>query len=260
VITVFRGNSLKSFRYVHAVLLGLTCFLSVTCQRVSSTEEKVVGTWEYTGFDSHSRIAFRRDHIVVVLIPADGDDFNARHWMPASWGKWRVDGNTIIVNNEQVYGLDGPRWTGEVDRLPIREFHENRLVSDDDGSTWNRLSAARQRYARLLSSFYLLASLAAIASMIVAMRKAVVWKEVILFAIAAIGVLSLSMLALLGELGETGSLVISPRLMKWLQVPNDVLKVGFVTILIIAVARIGYRIRQTGKVEIRDGEDDRTRL
>ena len=244
---MFRGKWPSPLRYFHVLLLGLACFISGACHRLGSIEEKIVGTWEYTGFDSHSRVVFRRDHIMVVLVPANGDDFNARHWMPASWGKWRVDGNAIIMNNEQVFGLDGPRWTGQVARLPIREFHEDRLVTDDDGSNWNRLSSARKRYARLLSSFYLLGSLAAIASMIVAMRKAVVWREVILLAIVAIGVLSLSVLALLGELGETGSLVLSPRLLKWLQAPNDVLKVGFVTILIVAVARLGYRLGRPNK-------------
>jgi hypothetical protein len=216
----------------------------------TSTEKKVVGTWESTGFDSRSRVVFRPDHVVVQLISTDGDDFNSRSWMPASWGEWRVDGNAIIVDNQRVFGLDGVRWTGQVGRLPIREFRETLLISDDGVSTWNRLSPGRERYGRLLSSFYILAGLAAIAVVIVAIRKAVVWRKVGLIGITAIGALTVSMLALLAELGGAGSLIISPHLLEWLRVPNDLVKVGLVMILVVATLKLTYgksrRSRQLG--------------
>ena len=225
-----------------ALLLVVAGFLLVACARLSPTEEEVVGTWEYDGIDSSPRLVLRRDRVEVVLVSAGIHRRGTAKWVPASWGEWRLDGKTIIVSNDQVFGLDGPRPVGETRRIPIHEFHKNRLVLANGTPDLIRLSAKKERRIWLLSTIYIGGSITAIASMVVATQRAFGRRKRILILIPAIGAASLSVLALLGELAEGGHLIISPKLLAWLQIPSDFIKVGFLTMLLLALAALYFRL------------------
>lgn len=225
-----------------ASLLVVASFLLVACSRLSPTEEEVVGTWEYDGTDSSPRLVLRRDRVEVVLVAASLDRRSALRWTPASWGEWRLDGKTIVVSNDQVFGLDGPRPVGEIRRIPIQEFHRNRLVLASGTPDLIRLSAEKERDVWLLSTLYVGGSIMAIASMVVAMQRSFGRRQRIFILITAVGVASLSVLALLGELAGGGHLIMSPKLLLWLQIPSDLMKVGFLTVLLLVLTALNVRL------------------
>jgi hypothetical protein len=227
-----------------ALLLVMVGHLLVACARVSPAEEKVVGTWEYSGVDSSPRLVLRSDRIEVVLV---SDRLNNRHvlkWAPASWGQWQLDGKTIVISNDHVFGLDGPRPVGETRRIPIQEFHTNRLVLGDGTPDLVRLSAEEGRRVKSLSTAYIAGGIMAIASMIVTMLRAFGRRRRVLLIVAGVCAASFSLLALLGELAGLGYLIISPKLLVWLQMPRDVVKIGFLTVLLLMLTAANLRLNR----------------
>ena len=76
------------------VFFSICVALAVSaCHRLSPTEDKLIGTWQVYGtLDATWRLTFNRDHSLVRL---DDDDAGAFH--PSLYGKWRIEGNTLIT-------------------------------------------------------------------------------------------------------------------------------------------------------------------
>jgi hypothetical protein len=103
--------------------------LVTACSRLSPNEEKVVGTWEYTGIDATGRVVLRRDHTVVDMFFIEGA------WEPVASGTWRLEGNELVTEENSLIGPSIPGDTPrpkEITRLKIRAFERNKLVRDED--------------------------------------------------------------------------------------------------------------------------------
>jgi hypothetical protein len=114
---------LRTRPIVVLLLLALT-----GCQRLSPTERKLVGTWEYSGMDFTTRVAFRSDHTMATFFP----DQDGRVWTPTSSGTWRMEGNDLLIEEQFLPNPlplpgDTPR-PKEAGRLTIREVTTDKIV------------------------------------------------------------------------------------------------------------------------------------
>jgi hypothetical protein len=112
--------------------------LSVSCQRLSPEEEKVVGTWEFTGLDFTNRVAFHRNHRSEELYIRDGGLLaKISPWAVMSRGTWRLEGDTIVTDEQTVIGPE-PR-PRRVLRERILEFRANELVREGNRDPLHRV-------------------------------------------------------------------------------------------------------------------------
>jgi hypothetical protein len=112
---------LRRFAFTIALLLALPA-----CDRLSSNERKVVGTWEAPGGFGPRRI-FRPDHTSTTLFPGkDGK------WTIMSEGTWRLDGNDIVEDFRFTYRAPDPGETQKTfgGRTPVVEFQQDKLVME----------------------------------------------------------------------------------------------------------------------------------
>jgi hypothetical protein len=246
VIIVFRGNKLRQFRCVGAMLFAAASFLLVMCQRVNSTDEKIIGTWEYKGFDSISRIVFRRDHVVVVLFPESNSDTS--RWEPITWGTWHVEGNEIVTEEEVLPVPSHSPFPKRINRMPIHEFGENVLVREDGSDHFHRVYwSVRQRYSQLLASFYVVLALVALLAIRYASRRFALRKPLILLATATVFGFLWATMTLANELSQTGTLVISPTSLRSLTRLKQSL--GVIGILTFAIGCASIALAATRPVK-----------
>ena len=118
-------------------VLALAAF-SVSCQRLSPEEERVVGTWEFTGLDFTNRVVFRRDHSTEELYAREGGLIaKISPWAALSRGTWRLEGDTIVTDERPVIGPE-PRER-RVTRIKILEFRPNELVREGNRDPFHRV-------------------------------------------------------------------------------------------------------------------------
>ncbi len=237
----FRGNYSKGLRYHCALLFGLTSLVVVVgCQRTSPTEEKIIGTWEFTGLDATGRVVFRRDHQVIDLF-LEGDGPNAR-WIPTSWGKWRLEGNEIVTDQEMLVGDYSPSER-QLGRVPIREFEQDKLVRGDGRADFLRVHWGVEQYFQMLALVYVIVSLIALSVCIYAIRNSSFRKGFDVLAVAAVLALVWSISTLVAELAQTGTVIISPASLRSLRLPTEILRVVCILIFTIAFVRLAFALR-----------------
>src|SRR5437588_2987248 len=108
------------------IFAGIALFTLSACNRLSSNEEKIVGTWEAPG-GFGPRCVFNRDHTSAVLFPgSDGK------WTTMSEGRWRLDGNDIVDEHKFTYRAPDPGETPHAfrGRMKILEFQRDKLVME----------------------------------------------------------------------------------------------------------------------------------
>lgn len=234
-------NYSKSLRYSCVLLLAVTLGLVLAaCQRVTPAEEKIIGIWEFTGLDATGRVVFRRDHTVVDLF-TESDSPNAR-WAPTAWGKWRLEGNEIIIDEEM---LPIPGYTPHprrITQLPIREFEEGRLVRADGRPDFNRVRMGVEQYSQMLALVYVIASLISLAATIYAIRKSSFRKEFILLAVASLFALGWSTSTLVADLAQTGTVIVSASSLRSLRVPTEIVRVICILIFIIGFVKLAFAL------------------
>jgi hypothetical protein len=112
--------------------------ISVSCQRLSPAEEKVVGTWEFSGIDFTNRVIYHRNHKSEVLFPREeGLLAKLSPWVAASRGTWRLEGDTIVTDEQLLVGPE-PRER-RVTRIKIFEFRPNELVREPYRDPFHRV-------------------------------------------------------------------------------------------------------------------------
>jgi hypothetical protein len=242
VTMMFAGNYPNRLREYGIILLGIMPVVAlVSCQRLSPGEEKIIGTWEFTGLDATGRVVFRRDHTVVDLFPEN--DSTIAKWAPTAWGKWRLEGNEIVTD-EEILPIPGhstpPR---RITRLPIREFGDNRLVRADGRSDFNRVHWGVEQYSQGLALLYLTAGFVALAAAVYAARTGRFRKEFILLAVAAGVAVLWSLLMLVAELAQTGSLIVSKASLRSLRVPRELLRVAYTLMFVIGFVKLTFAVR-----------------
>lgn len=112
------------------VLLVGSMLAVATCHRLTPTEQKVVGTWEYTGMDFTNRIVFREDHTVTTLFP---DSQREEKWVPAVFGTWKLEGDELVTVEQfrNPYPIPGQTPARiETTRMKILEFAPDKLVRE----------------------------------------------------------------------------------------------------------------------------------
>ena len=102
-----------------------------SCHRLTSSEQKLVGTWSYSGMDFTTRVEFRADRTMATLM---GDD-DGRAWTPVTSGTWRVESNDLFLEEQALpnpHPLPGdtprPKESG---RMTIREITPDKLSWQD---------------------------------------------------------------------------------------------------------------------------------
>jgi hypothetical protein len=221
-------------------LLVLLC--ASGCYRNAPEEDKILGTWEFTGIDATGRVVFRRDHKVVHLFPEQDSSTNAR-WIPLAAGTWRLEGNEIVtdVKTLPLRGVDSP--TQRTTRMMVREFHEDRLVREEGRSPFFRVRLVAERYAEILALLYVVASLIALTASIYAILRSSFRNEFVLFGIAVLVALAYSLMLLAAESAQTGNLIISPGALDSLKLPREILKLVWILIVTIAFVRFAFALK-----------------
>jgi hypothetical protein len=134
------------------------CAFVLACQRSAPAEQKVHGTWEYSGMDDlvawmderprlperkphvTGRIIFRRDHTLADLLK--DNVMTGGRWMTIGSGTWALEGDTIVIDQQPLQGHLSPGekpFSRRVVRVHISEFHSDRLERSDGGGTFKRV-------------------------------------------------------------------------------------------------------------------------
>src|SRR5436190_11744528 len=83
--------------FARSIFVFGSFLLVATCHRLSPIEQKVVGTWEYTGMDFTNRVVFSEDRTVTTLFP---DSQAPAKWVPAVFGTWSVEGDELVTKEQ----------------------------------------------------------------------------------------------------------------------------------------------------------------
>lgn len=232
---------IKLFQWAGIFCLAVPCLLTTGCRRLTVSEEKIIGTWEFTGIDASGRVVYRRDHTVVELFP-EYDALNAR-WVPRSWGSWRLEGSEIVSETEsfQIPGM--PQIPKRVNRTIIRDFSDERLVREEGRSDLIRIRAGAEAYFEGLALAYVIAGVIALAAATYAMQNSAFRKEFILLAVAAVFALAWSASTLVAELVQTGTIIMSPASLRSLRIPTEILRVVCILIFLIGFVKLAFALR-----------------
>jgi hypothetical protein len=98
--------------------IAITAMTS-SCYHPSADEERVVGTWLYTGMDAFGRITFTRDHKVLFCFPDAREQPCDPKW--TAHGTWRISGEDVVYNIDYS-ALSGPTRQRKDETLPLRWF------------------------------------------------------------------------------------------------------------------------------------------
>ena len=112
--------------------------VAIGCQRLSPEEEKVVGTWEFTGLDFTNRVVFHRNHRSEELYARE-DSLLAKisFWAAMSRGTWKLEGDAIVTDEQVIVGPQ-PRER-RVTRIKILEFLPDKLVREGNPDAFHRV-------------------------------------------------------------------------------------------------------------------------
>jgi hypothetical protein len=221
-----------------AAFASFALLCATACHSLSPDEQKIVGTWEFTGLDFTGRVVYRADHVVVDLFAAS----ETGGWAPGSWGRWRLEGNEIV---EDTASLDTPDLPRRVTRMPVHLSPEGRLVREDGRPDLIRVSPGAEAYSECLALLYLAGSLIGLVSCIYGFMNSSLRKEFIWLCAAAVCVTAYTLLRLAAESAQTGNLVISWHLLRSLRLPREVLNVGWIILCVIGFTRLVYRLRSS---------------
>ena len=108
-----------------ALVISLLLSFSA-CRRLSTLDEKLVGTWQYTTVDATVRTTLKVDHTITI-------SFDGKEQIPA--GKWRVEGNELV---KDIYiDFHSPEFP------PTREVQISEVTADklvmNPGLTYTRV-------------------------------------------------------------------------------------------------------------------------
>ena len=102
------------------------CSISFALAQLSSLEQKVIGTWQFTGIDTTGRIVLRADHTCATMLPITG----RRGWKILAKGTWRIDGQYLIRVEKPWFGSStsvDPPGPSVTSKLPIRSITQDRF-------------------------------------------------------------------------------------------------------------------------------------
>ena len=102
------------------------CSISFAVAQLSPLEQKVIGTWQFTGIDASGRIVLRADHTCATMLPITG----RRGWEILAKGTWRIDGNHLIRVEKPWFGPSvsvDPPGPSVTSKLPIRSITPDRF-------------------------------------------------------------------------------------------------------------------------------------
>lgn len=105
----------------------ILCSIRFALAQLSPLEQKVIGTWQFTGIDFTSRVVLRADHTCVTMLPITG----RRGWEILAKGTWRIDGHYLIRVEKPTSGSavsadpPGPSVTS---KLAIRSITPDRFA------------------------------------------------------------------------------------------------------------------------------------
>lgn len=237
----FAGKSVFRHRWA---LFGILCVgMTFSCQRITNEEAKIVGTWEFTGLDATVRLVLRRDHTIVTLMsPADG--YCDQKWAASAWGKWRLDGNEIVTD-EEVFAVPGYLSSNrQVARVPIQSVQENRLVRGDGRSDLYRVQPRAQQYSRLLAVLYVFLSGMVFFAMIYGIRTPYLRSECAFLAVAAGFAITWSSLTLVADFGQSGAIIISTSSMRSLLLTTEVARVICLLLFTVGFVKLAFALRR----------------
>jgi hypothetical protein len=112
-------------------------FFMGPCYRLSFTERRVIGTWEYDNrMDAVLYYVFHPDHTFELVSADDMTERQPARPLLVSEGTWRVESGDIIIESSlhipagyTPKHVDPPK----TDRIPVRDlltlFHSHRAVS-----------------------------------------------------------------------------------------------------------------------------------
>jgi hypothetical protein len=233
---------IRSSRWIVLFLWGTTLCLTLTgCNKLSHNEERVVGVWEFTGIDATGRIVYRRDHIAVELFP-DYEGLNAK-WAPRSWGSWRLEGDDIVSEMEAFPIPEMPAVPKRTTRTSIREFHEDKLVREENRSDLLRVVSGFEEYSRFLALFYVVASLVAALACFYAARNSPLRKVFATLTVAAVLALIWSASTLVAELAQNGAVIVSSHSLRRLRLPTEIVRLACVVMFMIGFLRLAFDSR-----------------
>src|SRR6267143_2193365 len=125
--------------------------LLVTCQnRLSPTEQKIVGAWSWTYIEGVGRVVFTADHKVWTGFPPDEKDGRkiGNDEFDIVWnGMWRLEGTMLITEMdnrpliqtiERLDPSNRPALEKKVERRKIVKIDGNKMVFDN-GYSFDRV-------------------------------------------------------------------------------------------------------------------------
>jgi hypothetical protein len=108
----------------------------VLCGCGRSTEQKLIGTWSYSGMDWTNYYDLHADHSVRVMSPLD--DTGAERPLVLGDGTWRLDGDRLLIEWALYKDASGQtRYPPRTEKGRIKELTSEKLVMDD-GSNYHR--------------------------------------------------------------------------------------------------------------------------
>src|ERR1700726_3665914 len=79
------------------LLVAASALIVCSCHRLSSSDARVVGTWQFQSYGHPKRVRLGGDHKAVVLQYVRDDDTKVE-FNPISAGTWRLDGSVLTVD------------------------------------------------------------------------------------------------------------------------------------------------------------------
>lgn len=227
--------------------LAALCLAWKTSHPLTPAEEKIIGTWQFSGVDTTGRVVFRRDHTVVELFR---EDEIVPKWVAGAAGKWRLEGNEIIAEKE-ILPIEGMTpFPRRITRTAIREFHEDRLVRGDGRSDLIRVAPDSQLYIRSVVLICIILILAACFMAVRTVRNSSFRQDFIWLAVAGCFALLWCGLRLIGDLAEAGKLIVSVMSVRSLQLATQILGVACLLLLAAGFSKLAFSFALIRKQKI----------
>src|SRR5688572_15094154 len=111
-----------------AAIIAFAYVALVSCHRLTSSEETLVGTWEAVGPENIPRgikLVFARDHTFHMLTELK------EGWVTTNTGTWRLDGKKLFTEDQLVYPSPKPGETPRENSPGLRtieRLERNKLI------------------------------------------------------------------------------------------------------------------------------------
>ena len=120
----------------------------VACDRLSPTEQKIVGSWSWQYIEGRGRIVFGRDHTVKEGFPPEEDlhrPLRDNDFTYFESDSWHLEGDILVLDMDDHLLVDRhpaddphkPKVEKRVQRWRIASIDDKKM-SFDDGSWFDR--------------------------------------------------------------------------------------------------------------------------